>query len=42
MKPEEAQRYAMKISALVENELSKKLKQASIIELFGWNLKCNL
>ena len=30
MESEEVQRYKMKTSALVENELSKNLKQASI------------
>ena len=38
IKPEEAQPCTMKISALVENKLSKKLKQASIKGYFGWNL----
>ena len=35
---EDAQRYTTKISALVENELSKNLKQPSIDDYFGWNL----
>ena len=35
IKPGEAQPCTMKISALVENKLSKKLKQASIKGYFG-------
>ena len=35
MESEEAQRYTMKISALVENELLKNLKQASVKYYFG-------
>ena len=34
MESEEVQRCTMKISALVENELSKNLKQASIKDYF--------
>ena len=35
MESEEVQRFKIKISSLVENELSKKLKQASIKDYFG-------
>ena len=35
MKPEEVQRCTMKISGLIENELSKNLKQASIKDYFA-------
>ena len=35
MESEEMQRYTMKISALVENELLKNLKQASVKDYFG-------
>ena len=38
MESEEVQHYTIKISALVENELSKNLKQASIKDYFGRNL----
>ena len=38
MESEELQRYTMKISALEENDLSKKLKQASVKHYIGWNL----
>ena len=35
MKPEEVQRCTMKISGLIENELSKNLKQTSIKDYFA-------
>ena len=38
IKSEEVQHCTMKIPALVENKLSKNLKQASIKGYFGWNL----
>ena len=38
MKPEEVQRCTMKISGLIENELSKNLKQTSIKDYFAWSL----
>ena len=38
MESEEVQRCTMKISGLIENELSKNLKQASIKDYFAWSL----
>ena len=35
MESEEVQRYTKKILSLVENELSKNLKQTSIKDYFG-------
>ena len=38
MELEEVRRYTMKLSALVENELSNDLKLSSIKDCFGWDL----
>ena len=38
MESGKVQSYTMKISTMIENELSKNLKQASLKDYFPWNL----